>query len=744
MDIIIHFFITPLKAIYELLFSLSCSVTHGYGTAIILLSLITSVLIIPLERISQKYVFIEKKIQSILEFQISDIKKKYKGIEKNNALSRLYNRYAYSPLYAVRLSFGFLIQLPLLIGAYLFLESYDEIHKVSFFVFNDLSKPDGLLFGINVMPFIMTAVNIVSSLFTPDFTKKEKFQSYAIAFVFLIVLYNASSALLIYWTFNNLFSLIKVTLKKYNLSVFKIIILMKERFINNLHKEFCCDRWKILLYLSSIVPACTLWFNNIEFFGIEAISKSVFILLTISFILVTILSKIKSLLSYDFLKTTFIIAVLVVAIILFYNCSLQQFPYKKKLFVMVSLLFVFFFITGKFKLLNVLLEIQLIIVIISSVVAHSVSEYNSEQNYKANQIDTSVHLKHTPNIYYILCESMNSLDIANKDYGVSQQEIYEFKKYMVDKGFYVPEYMYSNGPATLATLETLSLMTLKGVPQNTIGNFDLPITGRDVIAGNKYNNLLKILKFNGYHVSHLLNEESYFYKRKGFLVDYSSIHGGYDENTDPLMYLNFPFAKIEKKLVKKILKSPKKIFQDSMDEFRWYMEHKFSEPSFVLHRLSFTNHTPPDGSYTYKDFKKVEYINEYQRMYKDELKAIKIETELILSNDPNAIIIFLGDHGNWRYRASFDNRSQLLSILNELDIDEQTFWDDKFKVFAAIRIPENIKQIDGNFSSVNIFSKIFNNIGTEDGRMFEEESNDSVFWGKRIYRDFKFVGYYDD
>ena len=65
-------------------------------------------------------------------------------------------------------------------------------------------------YSINLLPFIMTAVNIVSSfVYGKLLTKAETINIYVIALVFLVLLYNSPSGLLLYWTCNNIFSLFK-------------------------------------------------------------------------------------------------------------------------------------------------------------------------------------------------------------------------------------------------------------------------------------------------------------------------------------------------------------------------------------------------------------------------------------------------------------------------------------------------------------------------------------------------------
>ena len=68
---------------------------------------------------------------------------------------------------------------------------------------------------MNILPIIMTAVNLVSCvIFTKGSLLKTKIQLYAMALFFLVFLYTSPSGLVFYWTLNNLFSLVKTIFYK--------------------------------------------------------------------------------------------------------------------------------------------------------------------------------------------------------------------------------------------------------------------------------------------------------------------------------------------------------------------------------------------------------------------------------------------------------------------------------------------------------------------------------------------------
>lgn len=181
------------------------------GISLILLSLIVSTLVLPLyllvERVQEK----ERKVQLAMKPKIDEFKSVHKGYERYLYINEVYRRHNYHPVYALRGLLGLLIQIPFFIGAYSFLSHYPGIQGVSFLFLQDLGLPDHLLpFGLNVLPFVMTAANLASGyVYGRKLSLQENLNIIVIAVVFLVILFSAPSGLLVYWTCNNLYSLVK-------------------------------------------------------------------------------------------------------------------------------------------------------------------------------------------------------------------------------------------------------------------------------------------------------------------------------------------------------------------------------------------------------------------------------------------------------------------------------------------------------------------------------------------------------
>ena len=209
---------------------LQISSVLGFGWGIVALSFLTTIIMHPLMKLVIQLVRQETEYQKVLLPQISDINMRYASdMERNFHIRRLYARYSYTPLSAVKKILPLFVQMPLLILTYYMLKYTPQLAGQKFAFLMDLALPDSLISGkyipflfvvgrgtshelqhsINLLPFLMTAVNIITVFATPAFVRKERIQAVCLAIVFLMLLYGAPSALLLYWTVNNIISLVK-------------------------------------------------------------------------------------------------------------------------------------------------------------------------------------------------------------------------------------------------------------------------------------------------------------------------------------------------------------------------------------------------------------------------------------------------------------------------------------------------------------------------------------------------------
>jgi len=213
-EIIEKIFIGPLKLVFEIIFYCANSVLGHPGVAIIFLSLAMNILVLPLYRRADAMQEASRDIEAKLKKGVDHIKKAFSGDERMMILQTYYRQNDYKPTDVLNGSVSLLLEIPFFMAAYQFLSGMDILKGVSFGPISDLGSPDGMLvigpLTLNLLPILMTLINVISSyIYLKGFPLKTKIQLYAMALFFLFFLYESPSALVFYWTLNNLFSLVK-------------------------------------------------------------------------------------------------------------------------------------------------------------------------------------------------------------------------------------------------------------------------------------------------------------------------------------------------------------------------------------------------------------------------------------------------------------------------------------------------------------------------------------------------------
>jgi len=238
MSVLYTLLIYPITQIIELCFTFSLKIFKNTGISILGISFIISLLCLPLYNAAEKWQKFERDTIKRLKSKIDKIKLAFSGDERFMLLQTFYRQNNYHPVFALRSAFGILLQIPFFIAAYSFLSHMDATKGVSFLFIPNLGAPDSLLsigdFNLNVLPLLMTLINLLSCfIYAKDFPLKDKIQLYGMAVLFLVLLYNSPSALVIYWTTNNIFSLIKNIYNKisYKNKFFVLSVLISILFI---------------------------------------------------------------------------------------------------------------------------------------------------------------------------------------------------------------------------------------------------------------------------------------------------------------------------------------------------------------------------------------------------------------------------------------------------------------------------------------------------------------------------------
>ncbi len=206
--------IGPLIIMFEFIYKAFIELLQNHGFSIICMSLVMNFLLLPLYKRADAIQDAEREQEKAMADSVAHIKKTFQGDERFMMLQTYYRQNHYKPFYVLKGFLPLVLEIPFFIAAYQFLSNYTSLSGTAFGPIKDLGSPDQLLtvFGltINVLPVLMTLINCISSaIYTRGFPLKDKIQLYAMAALFLVLLYDSPAGLVIYWTLNNLFSLVK-------------------------------------------------------------------------------------------------------------------------------------------------------------------------------------------------------------------------------------------------------------------------------------------------------------------------------------------------------------------------------------------------------------------------------------------------------------------------------------------------------------------------------------------------------
>ena len=190
----------------------------SYGIAIIAITVIIKVVFWPLTNASTR----SMKRMAALQPQMNQLREKYKDDPKkmNSRLMEFMKENKVSPMGGC---LPMLLQIPVFFGFYRMLQSAIELRGAQFLWAADLSSPDtvwylpGLHFPVNPLPLIMGVTMLWQSHLTPPSPGVDPMQQKMMKYMplmFIVFLYNFSAGLSLYWTVQNLLSILQTKITK--------------------------------------------------------------------------------------------------------------------------------------------------------------------------------------------------------------------------------------------------------------------------------------------------------------------------------------------------------------------------------------------------------------------------------------------------------------------------------------------------------------------------------------------------
>jgi len=196
------------------------------GLAILLLSLTVKLLMTPLIMVAERWQADVNRIKSLLEPELAAVRQEFKGEEAHNRTLAVYRRHGVSHFYAFKSLAGFLIQIPVFIAAFDMLGENFRLSGEGFLWMADLAAPDRLaslpmplpFFGghFNLLPWVMTLFTVLAARWqeeaslAPALRQAQRLRLYAMAAAFLLLLYTFPAGMVLYWTANNFWHLLRV------------------------------------------------------------------------------------------------------------------------------------------------------------------------------------------------------------------------------------------------------------------------------------------------------------------------------------------------------------------------------------------------------------------------------------------------------------------------------------------------------------------------------------------------------
>jgi YidC/Oxa1 family membrane protein insertase len=190
----------------------------GYGWAIVVITIIIKLVLWPLTTASTR----SMKRMSALQPQMKALQEKYKEDPKkmNLKLMEFMKENKVSPLGGC---LPMLLQMPVFIGFFYMIRSAIELRGATFLWVSDLSQADtifllpGLNFPVNPLPLLMGVTMLWQSHLTPASPGMDPMQQKMMRYMplmFLVILYNFSAGLTLYWTVQNLLTIAQMKLTK--------------------------------------------------------------------------------------------------------------------------------------------------------------------------------------------------------------------------------------------------------------------------------------------------------------------------------------------------------------------------------------------------------------------------------------------------------------------------------------------------------------------------------------------------
>ena len=326
-------------------------------------------------------------------------------------------------------------------------------------------------------------------------------------------------------------------------------------------------------------------------------------------------------------------------------------------------------------------------------------------------MDSGIHLQHKPNIYLLLLESYQSPRALHKLYGIEDTLT---ESLFTQYGFEYYGEVFANEFATVPSLYTL-----------LNGNLLRPLSP-EVFT-------LDVLRENGYECEFFDGSQYAF----GSLVrgeEYCSF--ALAPRVKKLFTIAIPIF-CQSRFIRKLVQGvdPFAVEAKSVDtlqNFAQRISHKSAHPRFSAVRLYSMSHSDACASWQQDA---TAHCAAYVRDFADCQKKLQDTLSLIHKEDPQALVVAVGDHGGLRHYKAWEGLHTPSGALQERGLSLEDLALSIFSVPLAIRWPVPHHARGVLLSHVNIFRYVLAALA-EDSSVFKDcKPNVSLVQGMVVVRN---------
>jgi len=645
--------------------------TGSYGVSLILLSFAVSLCLAPFYYLTG---ILEKKERTIKQ-RLEPFMQKISSVKNPSArhilLKELYWSFSYYPFYSLRSLGSLFIQIPMLFAAYEVLTK-NPLSGEQFLFIKDLGRPDFWLYGTNILPMAMTAINAASVFISTEAKSKERRQGIFIAMVFFVLLYTQNSALLIYWTFNQFFNFIRYAF------IFKTTNLAMPKNILATMRSCVIPKPSLLSFALAFTamafPAVLIYKQNAIYF--VSTDLQVYIAVLSAIVLV------MALLFKDWIAASIILSLMFFPMLRELARAMDSYVIARFLCTFVFLYFVWFFAKQK----SVLITFFTLATIYCAIFAKDKSiKTISVPQIEIPQELAELELKDSAGVYLFMHDAFPHTEYANHLNLPNFNELLNF----FEKNDFDVYNVYSLADNTLGTMYSVFQLTTDILPKSKNGvNTSVSLDATNGVSGDYYRYFL-----SGNNITNLL------FQNKGYKTGVSNICNRWFFQRNNYAYDFYVNDKIGSNLVLRAVLERGKLnimlVDDSVDfnvDFAKFAAKNGNKT------FAWTAAGPwhSSGILSSGEAEIKRWLPDYNNAVSD----MQIEIDAMVKGNPDAVIIFMSDHGPYLIDVQ--------RIPKNYDFNKTDYmkFRDIFGAFMAVRWPDKEKAAKYN-KEFNVTQDIF-------------------------------------